>query len=542
MNHLTYSSAVKLGISIWLLLAGLLFSLNSCTTSEGQAERPPNIVLIMADDMGFSDLGCYGSEIQTPNLDRLAQEGMRMTQFYNTAKCTETRATLLTGLHFQQTNNLNKSDNNVTIAEALGENGYQTIMAGKWHLGNWAEEVDTPNKRGFNEYFGFLNGASNFYTGRNYKDDVNYMRLNSEVFEAPEDFYTTDAFTDFAMEQISAATQQEKPFFVYLAHNAPHYPLQAPEENIAKYRGSYNIGWDSLRLQRLQRMKELGIVDIDQPLAPRDSLAPAWNDLTTDQQQEEAELMAVYAGMVDRLDEQIGRLLNHLDSLKVAENTLVVFLSDNGGCPFDANHSPIVPPGPEEADRTYDTEWAQVSNTPFRKYKQWIHEGGIATPMIIRWPTKIQPNTKLEEPGQLVDIMPTFLAAAGANYPERYQTRQVLPMEGVSLLPAWQGGQLTRKKPMFWEFRGSRAVREGDWKLVGQRGGSWELYNITEDRAELSNQIDQQPERAQAMMAAYEQWAERVGAHSNEASLAMPLNQQDRYLFEGEKEPNTLNK
>lgn len=533
---------MKLTISIGLLLAVLFCLQISCTPSEGQTEPPPNIVLIMADDMGFSDLGCYGSEIQTPNLDRLASEGMQMTQFYNTAKCTETRATLLTGLHFQQSDNLIRSDNNVTIAEALGEGGYQTIMSGKWHLGNWAEEVDTPNKRGFDEYFGFLCGAVNFFTGQDYGSDVNYMRRNNEVFEAPKDFYSTDAFTDYAIEQISTATNQKDPFFLYLAHNAPHFPLQAPEENIAKYRGRYNIGWDSLRLERLERMKALGIVDVDQPLAPRDSLAPAWNDLSADQQRKEAELMAVYAGMVDRLDQQIGRLLNHLDSLEITDNTLIVFLSDNGGCPFDANHSPIVPAGPKESDRTYDTEWAQVSNTPFRKYKQWIHEGGIATPMIIRWPGKVPSGSRSEQAGQLVDIMPTFLAAAEADYPEQYQSREVLPMEGVSLLPIWKDELLTREKPMFWEYRGSRAVRDGDWKLVAQRGGDWELYNMAEDRAELSNLIDQQPERAETMVAAYEQWAKRIGARSTDEAMAMPLNQQDRYLYEGEKEPNTLNK
>ena len=529
-------------ITIGLLLAGLLLPQISCTPSEGQTESPPNIVLIMADDMGYSDLGCYGSEIRTPHLDQLASEGMQMLQFYNTAKCTETRATLLTGLHFQQTDNLNQSDNNVTIAEALQESGYQTIMSGKWHLGNWAEEVDTPNKRGFNEYFGFLCGAVNFFTGRNYRDDVNYMRRNSKVFEAPEEFYTTDAFTDFALEQVSAATQQDKPFFLYLAHNAPHYPLQAPEENIAKYRGKYNIGWDSLRLQRLQRMKELGIVDAEQPLAPRDTLAPAWDELTADQQRKEAELMEVYAGMVDRLDQQIGRLVNHIDSLGVTDNTLIVFLSDNGGCPFDANRAPLVPPGPEESDRTYDTEWAQVSNTPFRKYKQWIHEGGIATPMIIRWPNKIEAGSRSAQPGQLVDFMPTFLAAAGVDYPEQYANRTVLPMEGISLLPAWQGEQITRDQPLFWEYRGSRAVRDGDWKLVAQRGDTWELYNLANDRAELNDLIDQQSERAQNMIAAYEQWAERIGTRSTEEAMDMSLNQQDRYLYEGEKGSNSLNK
>ena len=520
---------------------GLLFLFNQCTQTQGQAEEPPNVLLIMVDDMGYSDLGCYGSEIQTPNLDRLAAEGMRMTQFYNTAKCTETRATMLTGLHFQQTDNLNRSDNNITLAEAFRENGYQTIMSGKWHLGNWAEEVDTPNKRGFNEYFGFLNGASNFFTGRNYQDDVNYMRRNDQVFEAPEGFYTTDAFTDFAIEQISASQETSQPFFLYLAHNAPHYPLHAPKNNIIKYEGKYDQGWDHLREQRLARMKELGIIKADWNLSPRDTLTPAWNELSEEQRREEASLMEAYAGMIDRLDEQVGRLLNHLDSLSIAENTLVVFLSDNGGCPFDANHFPILPPGPEESARTYDTEWAQVSNTPFRKYKQWIHEGGISTPMIIRWPGKIPASSLSEQPGQLVDIMPTFLAAVGTNYPEEYSNRELLPTEGINLLPIWKGEQVDRQKPLFWEFRGSRAVREGNWKLVGERGGPWELYNLNEDRTEMNNLIEAESNRADSMIAAYEEWAERIGARTTQEALALPLNPQDRYLFEDEKGTESVN-
>lgn len=485
--------------------------------------------------MGYADLGCYGSEIQTPNLDRLASEGMRMTQFYNTAKCTETRATLLTGLHFQQNDNLNRSDNNVTIAEVLQESGYQTIMSGKWHLGNWAEEVDTPNKRGFDQYFGFLNGASNFFTGRNYSDGVNYMRKNDQIFEAPEDFYTTDAFTDYAIEQISEATQQDNPFFLYLAHNAPHYPLQAPEENIQKYQGVYDIGWDSLRQQRLQKMREIGVVDPIWKLSPRDSLAPAWDDLTKEQQEEEAKLMEVYAGMIDRLDEQIGKLLNHLDSLEITNNTLIMFLSDNGGCPFDANKYPILPPGPEESQRTYDTEWAQVSNTPFRRYKQWIHEGGTSTPMIIRWPGQIEPNRLARQPGQILDIMPTLVNIAKAAYPEEYQGESILPMEGVNILPIWQGETLAREKPLFWEYRGSRAVRDGDWKLVAERGGPWELYNIADDRSELNNLVERESDRADKMIQTYNTWAQRVGAHTTEEAEAMPLNQQDRYLYEEEK-------
>ena len=516
----------------------LLLFLAGCQSK--MVEQQPNIILIMCDDMGFSDLGCYGSEIQTPNLDRLAAEGLRMTQFYNTAKCTESRAIMLSGLYHQQTDELSRRDNNITIAEALQAAGYQTMMSGKWHLGNWQEERDTPNRRGFDRYFGFLNGAINFYTGKDYGSGQNYMRLDSAVYEVPDDFYATDQFTDFAVEEVAQAARNDEPFFLYLAYNAPHYPLQAPEENIRKYRGTYTIGWDSLRQQRYQRMQQLGLIDQQWPLTPRDTLAPTWSSLAAEQQQEEQALMEVYAGMIDRLDQQIGRLLDQLDASGIADNTLIMFLSDNGGCPFDANRAPNAAPGPVTGLRTYDTEWAQASNTPFRKYKQWIHEGGISTPMIVRWPGKVEPNTLSSLPGQILDLMPTLLEAAGTTYPQQFQGRTLLPAEGVSLLSAWQGDTLVRDQPMFWEYRGSRAVRTGDWKLVGERGGPWELYNLQEDRTEMNNLITQFPERAEQMIAQYDTWAQRIGGRTTEEAMQMPLNQQDRYLYEEEKEEATV--
>ena len=518
---------------ILLLSAGCLLSL----FSRGQSQPPnqPNIILIMADDLGFSDLGCYGSEIQTPNLDRLAREGLRMTQFYNTAKCTQSRAMMLSGLHHQQTSNLTRRANNVTLAEVLQAAGYRTIMSGKWHLGNWKSEQDVPNNRGFDRYFGFLNGASNFFTGRDYGSGQNYMRLDTAVYEAPGDFYTTDRFTDFAIEEVAQAARQNQPFFLYLAHNAPHYPLQAPEEDIKKYRGKYAMGWDSLRQQRYRRMQRLKLIDPRWPLSPRDSLAPAWASVPTAQQQKEQNLMEVYAAMIDRLDQQIGRLLDQLDTSGVAGNTLIMFLSDNGGCPFDANHAPLKPPGSASSARTYDTEWAQVSNTPFRRYKQWIHEGGIATPMIVRWPGEIAANTLSSAPGQILDLMPTLLEAAGATYPQRFGDRALLPTEGVSLLASWRGDTLRREQPMFWEYQGSRAVREGDWKLVGERGRAWELYNLREDRTEMNNLVDDNAQRAETMISKYDRWAQRIGGRTTEAAVQLPVNRQDRYLYEDEK-------
>ena len=492
----------------------------------------PNIVLMMSDDMGFSDLSCYGSEIQTPNLDRLASQGLRMTQFYNTAKCTQSRATMLTGLHFQQTEDLVRSDNNVTLAEALKESGYRTMLSGKWHLGEWQQERDTPNQRGFDRFFGFLGGAINFFTGEDWGTGLNYMRQDTTVYQVPDNFYSTDHFTDFAMAEVAQAAQEDQPFFLYLAYNAPHFPLQAPEENIRKFSGKYAEGWDAFRNKRYQRMQELGIIDAEWTLAPRDSLTPAWASLTVAQQQEEQRLMEVYAGMIDRLDQQVGRLLNQLETSGVADNTLIIFLSDNGGCPFDANRTPDAAPGPASSLRTYDTEWAQVSNTPFRKYKQWIHEGGIATPMIVRWPGRVAPRTVSAMPGQLLDLMPTLLAAAGTTYPRNYQGRVLLPIEGVNLLPAWQGDTVRRERPMFWEYQGSRAVRNGDWKLVGERGGPWELYDLQNDRTEMNDLIDERPDQAQRMIQQYDEWAERIGARTTAAAVAMPLNQQARYQDE----------
>ena len=511
-----------------------LLLLSACQTEQTR-NTPPNIIMIMADDLGYSDLGCYGSEINTPNLDRLAAEGMRMTQFYNTAKCTETRSILLTGLYHQQTDNLNRNDNNLTIAEALKQQGYRTILSGKWHVGDWEAETNTPNDRGFDQYFGFLAGAINFFTGLDYGSGTNFMRRNREEFTADETFYSTDAFTDFALEQINKSVEADKPFFLYIAHNAPHFPLQVPKENINKYQGKYMIGWDSLRQERLQRMKNMGIIDKNWELSERDSLAPAWNTLSPDEKKKEDMLMATYAGMVDRLDQQIGRVIDELDARGIADNTLVLFFSDNGGCPYDANHAPISAPGPKESARTYDTEWAQVSNTPFRKYKQWIHEGGISSPMIIRWPGKVPANSIVHSPGQVLDIMPTLLEVAGTSYPQSYQDRELLATEGVSLLPVFSGDQLVREKPLFWEYRGSRAMREGKWKLVGQRGDRWELYDLEKDRSEIHDLSNSYPERVARMVREYDAWADRVGARDTQKAEDMNINRQDRYLYPGEK-------
>ncbi len=361
------------------------------------------------------------------------------------------------------------------------------------------------------------------------------MRLGTEEYRAPGGFYSTDAFTDYAIRFVNEASKADKPFFLYLAHNAPHFPLQAPAETIERYRGRYAMGWDKLREQRYRRMREMGILKKGWGLSPRDPLAPAWDTLTPEQQREEQFLMAVYAAMITRMDEQIGRLVNHLKTLGKLDNTLILFLSDNGGCPFDQGRTPDRPPGPADSSRSYDTEWAQASNTPFRLYKQWSHEGGISTPMIVRWPGVVKPGRTTRAPAHLIDVMPTLVELAGATYPKQYDGRTVLAMEGRSLMPILRGQDNWQRGPMYWEYRGSRAVRDGKWKLVAERGKDWELYDIHADRSELHDRIDRHPEQAKKMAAAYDQWAKRVGARPNQQAREMPVNTQDRYLYEEEK-------
>jgi len=497
-NRLRLRALVALGAS---LLGGAV---------AAAAERP-NIVLIMADDLGYSDLGAYGGEIETPHIDRLASGGLSFTSFYNDAKCSETRSALLSGLYHHQTRNL-ALENHVTLAEVLRGAGYRTLMTGKWHVAR------TPTERGFDRYFGFLVGAVNYYTGREWGSDENPMRLDDAPFEVPESgFYTTDAFTDYAISFLDEASGGEQPFFLYLAYNAPHFPLHAPPEEIARFRGRYREGWDVLRERRLARMRELGLVDPAWPLTPRDGIVPAWSTLSEEQRDAEDLRMAVYAAMVHRLDSNVGRLLAHLEQLGSAENTLVLFLSDNGGCPYRFNRTPDLAPGPADSYRSYDSEWAGVSNTPFRLYKQWSHEGGIATP-----------GSRTDQVGHIIDVMPTLLEAAGAAYPGEHEGHPVLPMEGISLLPQIRGAAAANRAPIFWEFLGNRAVRDGDFKLVAERSKPWELYDMRADRVELENLVDRYPERAAAMAERYAEWAARTGARSDEDARAMEPSTQPR--------------
>ncbi|MCA9079712.1 MAG: arylsulfatase [Planctomycetaceae bacterium] len=460
------------GWKLSLLLTAFLVLASSAPATER-----PNIILILVDDMGYSDIGCYGGEIRTPHLDGLAQRGLRFTQFYNCAKCETTRATLLTGRYAPEVG-VGKLNNAVTLAEALQPAGYTTLMSGKWHMS--AEPTD----RGFDRYFGHLSGATNFFTGDN------TFRLDGKPFEVPKSgFYTTDADTDYAIKFIHEA-DRAKPFFLYLAYNAPHYPLQAPEAEVRKYMDRYREGWDKLREERLARMKELGIVSAEQQLSPRPDDVPAWESLDDKQRERENLMMATFAAMVDRVDQNIGRLTDTLRELEEFDNTLILFLSDNGACPFQRTKPNTIErnlmPWDPESYWTYDKGWAHACNTPWREYKQNQHEGGISTPLIAHWPKGIAtPGQITHQPGHLVDFMTTFLDLAETQYPSEYQGRSVGPARGRSLRPIFAGQQREPHEAIYFTFYGkNNALRAGDFKLVNRNNGPWELYDIARDRTE----------------------------------------------------------
>lgn len=481
-------------------------------------QQAPNIILIMVDDMGWSDIGCYGGEVHTPHLDRLAREGMRFTQFYNNAKCTTTRASLLTGLYPRrdQPDRELLRRNMLTLGELLKMAGYQTALSGKWHLGRDADKH--PVYRGFDEYYGLLDGCCNFfdpsiqdppYKGGN----IRYFGHNLErITEFPDSYYTTDAFTDHAIGTMRQFASEDRPFFLHICYTAPHYPLHALPEDIARYQGKYLIGWDSLRQQRYARQVEMGLIDPDTyPLSEGDSRAYAWSE--TDPAFEDLR-MAVYAAMIDRVDQNLGRLLAALSDLGLAEETAIFFLSDNGGCaeepggrdPQQRN------PGPKEDYVAVGPSWGWAQNTPFRRYKTWMHEGGIATPFIAWWPGRIPADTITREVGHIIDLLPTLGNLAGVTYPQTHQGHELIPVEGIDLLPVLTGRKQAVERPLFWEYNGNRAMRRGDWKIVWDKLlRSWELYYLRTDQTETKNLATQYPEKTLEMVQEWEQWATRTG-------------------------------
>jgi len=516
--------------------------LTGCGSSGGGRPRGqrPNVVVIMADDMGYSDIGCYGGEIDTPNLDRLAGAGVRFTNFYNTARCCPTRASLLTGLYPHQAGvghmmddyglpgyqgDLNKQC--VTLAEALKPAGYTTLMSGKWHVTPAQEpsKDNWPRQRGFDRFFGTIHGAGSFY------DPPSLTRENEPI--VPEaGFYYTDAISSQAVDYIGEYAGDD-PFFMYVPYTSPHWPLHARDEDIAKYKGRYEMGWDELRESRRKRMIQMGIVDERWPLTPRDPRVPAWKDAPN--KEWEQRRMEVYAAQVDVMDRGIGRIVSRLEETGVLDNTLILFLADNGGCaeeldedwkglhiptktldgrPVQLGNDPRYMPGPEEGYQSYGVPWANASNTPFRLYKHWVHEGGISTPLIAHWPEGVtKPDSMNPEPGHLIDIMATCVDVAGAAYPAEFNGAPITPLEGKSLAPVIRGGEREPHEAIYWEHEGNRAVRQGKWKLVSRwnedGGGQWELYDLEADRTEMNNLAAGNPEKAAELAGLYESWASR---------------------------------
>jgi arylsulfatase A-like enzyme len=517
----------------------------------------PNIVLVLADDMGFSDLGCYGGEISTPHLDELARRGARFSQFYNTARCSPSRASLLTGLHPHQTGigiltnndsprgypgNLNRKC--ATLAEMLRDSGYATCLSGKWHL---ATEMHVPNdawptRRGFDRFFGTLTGCGSFYK------PGTLTRGESDASHEADDpaFFYTDAIAahgaDFVREQASAG----KPFFLYAAFTAPHWPLHAPEEDIARYQGRFDEGWDRLREKRMARLVAEGLLPADTTLSGRDPTQPVWAD--TADKEWQVKRMQAYAAQIERIYRGIGQIIEALKSSGVFENTLFIFLSDNGaspetlplvkleqftkrtgilpratrdGRPLRVGNRPDIVPGAEDTYSSYGRAWANLSNTPFRYYKRWVHEGGIATPLIVHWPAAgCPPGAIIDQPWQLVDIVPTVLAATGAAYPPPSLPHPIEPLEGHSLIPLLHG-EVLPPKPLFWEHTGNAAIRLGQWKLVREEPHAWELYDLSSDRTELHDLAAVHPDVVADLRARWDAWAERVGVIPWEVTLSI---------------------
>jgi len=476
-------------------LAGLALSRGK--TGAESPRTKPNVVLILADDLGYSDIGCYGGEIETPHLNALAAKGMRFTQFYNTAKCAPTRCALLTGCYHREVQNL-KTDDTMTLAQAMRRAGYTTLMAGKWHLSS------TPIQKGFDRYFGHLSGSTNYFTG-----DKTF-RLDEEPFEVPsEGFYTTDANTDYAIRFLEEASKKDKPFFLYMAYNAPHYPLQAPRDDIEKYRGRYMKGWDQLRRERHRRQLQMGLVRSQWKLTPRDDEVAAWETLSDEKKKFEDLTMATYAAMVDRLDRNIGRLVTKLKKMGAWDNTLLLFLSDNGACPFQRTKRPEIPPWRPDSYLTYHKGWAQLCNTPFRLYKQNQHEGGISTPLIAHWSGIVEAGSMTDQPGHLIDIMATLLDITGTGYPDRWNGHKLRPLRGESLLPILQGRRREPHPELFFEFSRYKGLRAGKWKIAWRKG-PWELYDVEADRTELNNLADKMPQKVAEMAAHHEAWVEKL--------------------------------
>lgn len=538
-------------VRIWLWVAFV------AVTCEAVSQQPvagrlkdsrPNIILILADDLGWSDLGCYGGEIATPHLDHLAEQGTRFTQFYNGARCCPTRAQLLTGLYAHQagigfmepTNGYNQHFKHipeyqgvlnrqcVTLAEVLHAAGYQTFMCGKWHVG--AAEGQRPLDRGFQRFFGIHGGASHFFRPR----PGQFFDQDQPLSAVPDDFYTTDYLAKYAQQYISEA-RDDSPFFLYLAFTAPHWPLHAWPEDIAKYQTRYGRDWERLREQRFARQKQLGLFAAETKLSPLHSAAVTWMTQST----KDMDLrMAVYAAMVDRMDQAVGQVLEALRRAGRDDNTIIFFLSDNGACaePVGKDQPDAQIAGQAKSFQGTLLPWAHASNTPFRQFKHWTHEGGIATPFVAYWPHRIPAGViNRKQIGHVIDFMPTVLELSDGEYPQQVDANTIQPLEGQSLLPALLNPENVLERTLYWEHEGNRAIRQGRWKAVahyndnlgdtnvalGKRSGVWQLYDMDADRTETNDLSGTRREKLNELTQLHAAWEQRIGVRDWESLLKL---------------------
>jgi len=498
-----------------LLSTAFLFS---CQEKKSK----PNIILISADDLGWSDIGCYGSEVHTPNLDKLGEGGMRFTRFHNTSKCFPSRACLITGVYAQQSNyhktHRNPITNAVTIGEVLKTAGYRTMWSGKHH------GLENPYNRGFDRYYGLKDGACNFFNPGNQRpgegmparkgkpgnktkrawciDSVMYNPYTPEA----KDFYTTDYFAKYAINWLEEYKNEEKPFFLYLAFTAPHDPLMAWPDDIAKYKGKYDSGYEKTRMARYKKQLEMGLINEKYKLS--EAVYRNWNELEDSVRSSEIKKMEVYAAMIDRMDQNIGKLLAKLKEVGKDDNTLIMFVSDNGASSemvrISDDYGEI---GSMTLWSSLGGDWANVGNTPFRYFKNYSYEGGINTPCIAYWPGKIKSNSFSEFPGHFIDIMSTLVDITGAEYPSTYNNQEITPMQGQSLLPVFNGEKTEREKPIFWEWRRGQAVYANGYKIV--KNGldkPFDLYNLQQDPTETQNLADENPEKVKEMEQLFDKW------------------------------------